>query len=198
MAKKQVLYFAAFRSPFAAIADFRIDHMVESVGAVLDPVLLVPPALDAPTGFAAQLAATKIEYLREDAARWAKKLSIPWNPPPPGPGVDETMAVAGYYYAREKGQGRNYRNAVFRSRWCEGKNIGDQNVLAECAEDCRLSPNTFLQAIRSKAYHAPIEQAMLRCLENGVFGVPTFVFNGQRFWGNDRIDFLIEAIRQAD
>ena len=196
--RKRVLYFFAFRSPFAAIADFRIDQLIESTDAVLEPLPLVPPAFDEPSGFAAQLAAAKVDYQREDAARCARKLAIPWQPPPPGPPVDETMAVAGYFYARDKGQERNYRNAVFRSRWCEGKDIGDQQVLAECAEDCQLSPNTFLQAIRSKLYHAPIERALLRCLENQVFGVPTFVFNGQRFWGNDRIDFLIEAIRKAE
>ena len=32
-------------------------------------------------------------------------------------------------------------------------------------------------------------------LEDRVFGVPLFVVDGQRFWGNDRLDFLLDALR---
>ncbi len=192
-----VLYFFAFRSPYAAIADFRVDYLVETAGGTLEPIPLVPPpAGDPPTGLAAQLQENKIEYMYEDCRRWARSLCIPWNPPTRGP-VDSRDAVAGYYYARQHGKERDYRNAVFRSRWCEGKNIDDVQVLAECAEDCRLSGNEFLQALRSKIYHADIDKALGRAIENKIFGVPTFVFRGERFWGNDRLDFLAAALRAA-
>jgi len=197
MARPTVLYFFAFRSPYAALADFRVDDLIESVGAELEPIPIVPPASDPPTGLAATLQESRVDYQREDTERWARRLSIPWNPPPRGP-VDSRDAVAGYLYARERGRERHFRNAVFRSRWCEGKNIDDPNVLAECAEDCRFSPNDFLQALRSRVYHGAIDDALGRALENRVFGVPTFVFAGERFWGNDRLDFLVDAIRRRD
>ncbi len=196
MARKKILYFFSFNSPYAALADFRIDFMMEECGAVLEPIPLVPPARANPAGLAAQLQESKLEYMLEDCRRWARHLCIPWTPPAPGP-VDSRDAVAGYYYAREHGKERDYRNAVFRSRWCEGMNIDDQAVLAECAADCRLSPNDFLQALRSRLYHAHIDDALGRALENKIFGVPTFVFQGQRFWGNDRLDFLVEAVNLA-
>lgn len=197
MARKRILYFFAFGSPYAALADLRIDQLVEDSGIVLEPIPLVPPPTDAPTGLAAQLQENKREYMSEDCARWARKLHIPWNPPGPGT-MDSRDAVAGYYYAREHGRERDYRNAVFRSRWCEGKNIDDQAVLAECAADCRLSANEFLQALRSRLYHAHIDDALGRALENKIFGVPTFVFEGERFWGNDRLEFLVETIQRAE
>lgn len=194
MARKKVLYFFAFQSPYAALADFRADYMVESAGGELEPVPVVPPPSDPPTGVAALVHQSRREYMLEDSARWARHLAIPWKPPAPGP-VSSRDAVAGYYYARERGQERNYRNAVFRSRWCEGRDIDDLTVLAECAEDCRLSPNDFLQALRSRLYHQTIDAAIDLCLQHGVFGVPTFVYAGQRFWGNDRLDFLVASLR---
>lgn len=196
MARKKVLYFFAFQSPYAALADFRVDHMVETAGAELEPIPLVPPPSDPPTGLAAQLRESKLDYMAEDCRRWARSLCIPWNPPPRGP-LDSRDAVAGYYFARAHGQERDYRNAVFRSRWCEGKDVDDPQVLAECAEDCRLSGNEFLQALRTRLYHADIDAPLARALEHKVFGVPTFVFQGERFWGNDRLDFLVEAIRRS-
>ncbi len=197
MARKRVLYFFAFASPFAALADFRIDQFAEVLGFDLDPIPLVPPPSPQPTGMAAQLREYKLDYLREDAARCAHKLHIPWVSNPPGP-IESRDAVAGYYYARQRGQGRDFRNAVFRSRWCQGKDIDDHAVLAECAEDCRFSGNEFLQAVRSRVYHADIDANLERCLEHRVFGVPTFVLNGKRFWGNDRIDFLVDEIKSAE
>lgn len=197
MARKKVLYFFAFQSPYAALADFRIDPLIENSAVQLEPIPLVPPPADPPTGLAAQLQASKIEYMLEDCARWARRLCIPWAPPA-NRTLDARDAVAGYYYAREHGVERDYRNAVFRSRWCEGKNIDDLAVLADCAADCRLSPTDFLQALRSRLYHASIDDALGRALENKIFGVPTFVLGGERFWGNDRLDFLSEAIAKAD
>ncbi len=96
MARKKILYFFAFQSPYAALADFRIDQIVEGSGVVLEPIPLVPPPRDSPTGLAAQLQESKMEYMREDCARWAKKLCIPWKPPGPGT-TDSRDAVAGYY-----------------------------------------------------------------------------------------------------
>ncbi len=196
MASNRVLYFFAFRSPFAALADFRIDYLIERAGARLEPIPVVPPDFDDARGTAQTLAEWKLDYLFEDAERCARQLAIPWNPPSERP-VDTRDAVAGYYYADQHGHGRDYRNAVFRSRWCEGKDIADRDVLAECAADCRFSRNEFLQALRTGAYHARLDEGIARCLEHQVFGVPTFIFNGKRFWGNDRIDQLIDEIGNA-
>lgn len=196
MSQKKVAFFFAFGSPFAALASFRVDDLVSECGAVLDPVAVVPPPADPPTGLAAQLQEFKLDYLREDAARWARRLHIPWKEPERGR-VDSTDATAGYLFARTKGAERDFRNAVFRARWCEGKDISDQDVLSECAQDCRLSVNEFLQALRSKQYHGELDAALVRCLEERVFGVPIFVFNGKRFWGNDRLDFLVEELKRS-
>jgi len=196
MARRRVLYFFSFSSPFAALADFRIDPMLESVGAELEPIPLIPPAMDPPTGLALTLQESKRDYLREDAARWARKLHIPWVEEPAA--IDGRDAVAAYYFAGERGQERNFRNALFRSRWCEGKDIDDGAVLAECAEDCRISGNDLRQAVRSRLYHDRADQNIARALEHGVFGVPIFIFDGKRFWGNDRIEHLIDELRAAD
>ncbi len=196
MPQKKVAFFFAFPSPFAALASFRVDDIVSQAGAVLDPVPVVPPPAQPLSGIAAQLQEFKLDYLREDAARWARRLHIPWKEPDRGR-VDASDATAGYLFARAKGVERDFRNAVFRARWCEGKDITNQDVLVECAEDCRLSVNEFLQALRSQKYHQEIGAALGRCLEERVFGVPMFVVNGKRFWGNDRLDFLEEELKRG-
>ena len=134
----QVKYFFAFQSPFAALADSRIDDLITAAGAELVPVPVVPPPMEPPKGLAATIQEFKIGYLLEDAARWAKQLGLTWKPPEQRT-VDATDASAGFYFAREQGKERAYRNAVFRARWSEGRDIGDRLVLADCAEKAGLS-----------------------------------------------------------
>jgi len=196
MAAKQVKYYFAFPSPFAALADSRIDDLIAQAGAELVPIPIVPPPTDPPTGIAAQIAEAKLSYLLEDAERWAHKLGLPWRAPAQV-AVDSTAAVAGYYFAREKGKERGYRNAVFRARWGEGRNIGDREVLAECAVKAGLSRAEFLEALDSKRYHDEVPKALMLCMQDKIFGVPIFVLDGKRYWGNDRLDVLADALKKG-
>lgn len=191
---RTVKYFFAFQSPFAALADARIDDLVARSGAVLEPIPIVPPAQPAPTGLAAQLAEFRLSYILEDAARWAKRLGMPWQPPAERV-VDGTPAAAGWYFARAHGAERPYRNAVFRARWGEGRDIADHAVLADCAAAAELPRAAFLDALGAKKHHDEVPQALALCMQERVFGVPFFVVDGQRFWGNDRLDFLEEELR---
>lgn len=196
MAPKRVKYFFAFGSPFAALADARIDDLVTGAGAELVPIPIVPPQVGSqPTGVAAQLQEFKLSYGREDAARWARKLGIPWNPH--AAAVDTTDAAAGCYVAAAAGKERGYRNAVFSARWSEGRDIGDRQVLADCAAKAGLSRQAFLDALAARRYHDEVPKALQACLEERIFGVPIFVVDGKRFWGNDRIEFLLDQLRGA-
>src|SRR5438874_1169235 len=147
------------------------------------------------TGVAAQLQEFKLSYGREDAARWARKLGIPWNPH--AAAVDTTDAAAGCYFAAAAGKERGYRNAVFRARWSEGRDIADRQVLADCAAKAGVGRDAFLDALAARRHHDDVPKALQQCLEERIFGVPTFVVDGQRFWGNDRIDFLLDELRGA-
>ena len=80
MAQRLVRYYFGFASPFAALADARIDDLVDEAGAVLDPVPLTAPPVEPPEGIAAILQEYKRSYQYEDAARWATRLApLTWS-----------------------------------------------------------------------------------------------------------------------
>src|ERR1041384_1286372 len=208
MRRKHVLYFFSFASWYSALADSRIDELVSDAGADLEPIPLVLTGAPEPTGIAAVIGEFKITYLAEDAARWFKKVGLPWNPPEvvfrqqwPGHRFDGfpdvTDATAAWYFARERGRERAYRNAVFRTFWCEGGNIGDASALVDCAAAAGLPRTDLLAALESKRWHEHVWEGLQRCAQERIFGIPTFVVDGKRFWGNDRIDFLLEELRGA-
>jgi 2-hydroxychromene-2-carboxylate isomerase len=197
MPPKVIRYYFGFASPFAALADARIDALVEEAGAELDPIPLTAPPSEPPEGFAATLLEYKRSYGYEDAARWARKLGLPWHSSaPPQNSVDALDASVGYYIAREKSAERAYRNGVFRARWAEGRDIDDRDVLGACARDAGLSRDDFLKGLDDQHYRDALLARALAGLEDRVFGVPLFVVDGERFWGNDRLDFLLDALQR--
>lgn len=196
MPTKVVRYYFSFSSPFSALADARIDAVVERAAALLDPIPLTAPPAEPPAGFAALLLQHRSSYQYEDAARWARKLGLPWySSAPPQDPADALDASLGYYIAREKSAECAYRNRVFRACWAEGRDIDDRDVLGECARDAGLSRDDFLKSLDDPQYRNALLTRAMAGLEDRVFGVPLFVVDGQRFWGNDRLEFLFDALQ---
>jgi 2-hydroxychromene-2-carboxylate isomerase len=55
----------------------------------------------------------------------------------------------------------------------------------------------FLDAVAEDSpYRQELEKINAEAEEDGVFGFPFFVYAGQKFWGNDRIEWLVRAIRK--
>ena len=194
MSARRVRYYFAFSSPYAALADTQIDALVEETGAGLAPIPIVAPPADPPQGIAATILEHKRSYAAEDAARWAARLGVPWRPHE-GP-VDPTDASLGYWFAAGRGVERGYRKAVLRARYGEARDISDRGVLTECAQALGLPRDEFLAALDDERTRRAFEEGLRTAFNDRVFGVPLFVVDGTRFWGNDRLDFLAEALRR--
>ncbi len=195
MAAKLVRYYFSFGSPFAALADAQIDALVAGEGADLDPVPINAPPSDPPEGIAAIIQSHRVSYQYEDAARWARKLGLPWHSAaPPEKPIEAMDASLGYYLAREKSREREYRNSVFRALWAEGRDIDDRDVLGDCARDAGLSRDDFLKGLDDERHREALMSRAIAGLRERVFGVPIFIVEGQRFWGNDRLDFLLDVL----
>ena len=79
--------------------------------------------------------------------------------------------------------------AIMRGVWVEEKNIADPAVLQSMLEACGL-PGKRLDESQSQAVHERYEQDSQRAIDGGVFGAPTYVIDGEMFWGQDRLDFV--------
>jgi 2-hydroxychromene-2-carboxylate isomerase len=70
-------------------------------------------------------------------------------------------------------------------------------VLAAIAEHAGLDRGRFRASLDDPRWEADLAASNEAAQADGVFGFPFFVFRGQHFWGNDRIELLAEAIRAA-
>ena len=79
--------------------------------------------------------------------------------------------------------------AIFEALWSQERNIADAAVLAELLSEQGLSAQRQQQAGSAEVtqrYEANTQQA----IDKSVFGAPTYVVDGEMFWGQDRLDFV--------
>jgi 2-hydroxychromene-2-carboxylate isomerase len=79
--------------------------------------------------------------------------------------------------------------AVFSAVWVRERHIADEKVLAELLAECGLDPARLEQS-RSQAVQERYEANTQQAIDAGVFGAPSYVVDGEIFWGQDRLDFV--------
>ncbi|MGB0747552.1 MAG: 2-hydroxychromene-2-carboxylate isomerase [Magnetospiraceae bacterium] len=139
-------------------------------------------------------AKVKIPLVRQDVGRWAKRLGVPYTPPPIT--TDPTRAGAASLYAESQGKVREFTVETMRAEWGEGRDIGDLDVLRDVSGRIGLDPEAVVSAADSQENLAVLEEHAAEAAEKGVFGVPTFLVGDAIFWGNDRLDFLREHLME--
>lgn len=78
---------------------------------------------------------------------------------------------------------------ILRGVWVDERNIADVRELAKMVEEEGL-PARRLDDAMSQAAHLRYERDTQRAIAAGVFGAPSYVVDGELFWGQDRLDFL--------
>jgi carboxymethylenebutenolidase len=96
-------------------------------------------------------------------------------------GTDAAMALAG---------------AILRAVWVEDRNIADPNELAALLSAAGL-PARRLDDAHSQAVHERYEADSQLAIDAGVFGAPSYVIDGEIFWGQDRLDFVARRLAQG-
>ena len=86
--------------------------------------------------------------------------------------------------------------AVLSAVWAQERNIADEKVLAALLEEQGLSARCLEQS-HSQAAQERYEQYTQSAIDAGVFGAPSYVIDGELFWGQDRLDFVERALSQA-
>src|SRR5215475_5083147 len=81
-----------------------------------------------------------------------------------------------------------------RAIWVEDQDVSDPAVLLALAERCGVDGPVLLDAAGTQAVREEYRSNTARALAAGVFGSPFYVFAGELFWGQDRLDTLEEAI----
>lgn len=104
--------------------------------------------------------------------------------------------MRGSLIAAERNETSRYVDAVFDSIYVHGRNLSDMKLVAETLNEAELDADAYLQGIE----RADIKQKLLRNTEDAiarrVFGVPTFFVDNELFFGQDRLEFVVETLQR--
>ncbi len=181
------LYFN-FRSPYCYLASKTLWPVVDDY----DVNLIWKPVGGWNLRSSPDRAKKKVPLARQDVARFARRLQIPLNPPPME--TETTLAAKLSLLAEEKGVLREYIISVMDKEWADGQNIGEQEILFSAGERAGLNRDDMQTALDNPEYMTRLEANVEEADEKGVIGVPTFLIGDQIFWGQDRIEFVLEEL----
>lgn len=187
-----IRFYFSFRSPYAWIAAERLEAELGGLGVPVESIPIFPTPDDFPNDPSAMPA--KIAYLVQDVPRLARERGLMVRFPSAAD-CDWALPHAAFLGAKQAGAGRRFMVAMFRKRFSEGLDLGDEQVLASAAREAGLDPEVVLAAAHSDALRAQVS-AGWRCGmdRDGIFGVPSFVYAGRLYWGQDRMHFLRDAV----
>ena len=104
--------------------------------------------------------------------------------------------MRGVFVAEEDNFKSYYIDNIFNAIWQDGLNINDENILQKILKNLNVNPKTFLLRVSSSSIKDLLKKKTSEAYEKGIFGAPSFVSNNKIFWGQDRIDFVLNEAKK--
>ena len=191
---RKLEFFYDYVSVYSYLADSQIEALVDA-DVVYRPMLL-GAVLQATGNRPPGTVEAKRRYLHSDIANWARRYALPLTMNPLFP-QNTLNALRLALLAQREGAFPEVHRALFDAMWVEQRNLGDDSVLATIAGEAGLDPVASMQGIAEQSIKDRLKSNTDEAIARGAFGAPTFFIGDRMFFGNDRFDFIREAIRPS-
>lgn len=190
-----------FLYDFVSVPSYFAWTQLGAMAAQLDAQLLMTPvfcggifkAIGNPGPLAVP---AKLEWYRRDLERWAKRLGIPYRPNPNSP-IRSLPLMRGVLVAEERGEADRYVQTVFEATFVQGRNMSDPQVVVATLREAGFDADAYVREVERSDIKARLAQNTAQAVARGAFGVPTFFVGEEMFFGQDRLEFVREALAQS-
>jgi carboxymethylenebutenolidase len=188
-------YYFAPQSPYVYLGHARFVRMAAEAGATVNvlPVDLGGKVFPVSGGLPLNKRAPQRQaYRLLELKRFSEWLDIPLNVQPryfPCHGDDAAKLIVAVELKDGTEPALRIAHAILRACWAEDRNIDDEATLAALLAEQGLA-QARIEDAHSQAAHVRYEANTQRAIAAGVFGAPTYIVDGEMFWGQDRLDFV--------
>jgi 2-hydroxychromene-2-carboxylate isomerase len=196
---RTIEFYFDFPSPYAYLAHTQLPKIAAEHGAtityrpfrILELMKLVG---NRPTTIECK---NKNKYAGADLQRWVKRYKVDFARNANSKSFDFAELDRAALVAIADGRGAAYVTAIFAAMWGKPEDLSQQSVLHDVLSRAGFDPERILERASADAVAVQLEAETNAAAERGVFGAPTMFVGEQMFFGNDRLDFVVEALRSA-
>ena len=188
-------FFFDYRSPYSYLAQTQFGTIGADVSYhPFDLVALMKLVENVPTSVTCK---PKNRYVLKDMQRWAARYGAPVNRHPDAAKIDARRVLRATLAAAQIGEIKKIVPIIFDAYWKAAKPLGNAQEIAVLMASAGLNATKLEPLIDSPEMDKALDEATARAAELGVFGSPTFFVGDDMFFGNDRLDFVREALATA-
>jgi 2-hydroxychromene-2-carboxylate isomerase len=142
--------------------------------------------------------AAKGRWMFGDLLLWGERYGVPFNPTPHFP-VNSLTALRGAVamQMRMPHEFQRYLDLMFRAIWVSHRNFDKQDEIAAVLREAGFDLDRMLALVSDPAVKQQLKTNTDEAVARGVFGAPTFFVGDQMFFGQDRLEFVAEALDSA-
>ena len=189
-----------FASPYAYLSAARIEPLAAAAGLELAwrPMLLGPIfAGQAADGSPYQpMGEAERRYRWRDVERNCALHGLALRRPSRYP-RNGLQAARVALLGADRSWGPAFTRAVYQANFARDLDIADLDVLARLLEAVGVPATEVIARSQATETKRRLEAQVRRAMDLGIFGVPSFVVDGELFWGNDRLDQAIAWARRG-
>ncbi len=196
---RTVDYYFAPQSPWTYLGHARFVALARAAGATVRvlPVDLGGQVFPVSGGLPLPKRAPQRQaYRLLELRRYSDFLGVPLHPQPkyfPVGGDNAACLILAVDLHDGAEAALKITGAILAAVWAQERNIGDDQVLAELLAESGLDARRLEQS-RSEEVRALYASCTRQAIDAGVFGAPSYVVEGEIFWGQDRLDFLARKL----
>lgn len=194
---KTVEFFFDVGSPAAYLAWTQLPAIARASGATIAYKPFLLGGVFQATGNRSPMEVpAKGRYLQADLERFAQRYGVPFRHNPHFP-INTLMLMRGALGLQMRAPERMqaYVDAILRAIWEDGRNMNDPATVASVLQQAGFDPEQLLALASDPQVKEQLKTVTQQAVERGVFGAPTFFVDGALYWGQDRLDFVKEALQ---
>lgn len=195
---KTVEFYFDLGSPTTYLAHTQLAKICADTQSELNYIPMLLGGVFKATGNASPaMIPAKGRYMFQDLDRFAKRYGVQlrFNPHFPINTLILMRAVTGMQM-RQPQRFAEFVDCLFKALWVEGRNLNDAQTVAAVLTENGFDPQEIMALTNDELVKAALKENTEAAIKRGVFGAPSMFIGDQLFFGQDRLDFLEEALRQ--
>jgi len=188
---KSIDFYFDFISPYSYLAHKKIKILKKKKNIIFNYKPILVGGLHNLQGITAPaFIKPKLKHMISDCDLIAKKdkSSFIWNSKFP---INSLNIMRGYIFISDEYKDL-YLNVIFDAYWKDDLDTSNKEILETLLEKCKINLNEFFDGIKDPKIKNKLKNKTQEAHDKEIFGAPSFVVNNKIFWGQDRLEFVLD------